>query len=255
MSPPFIHNTMTLHFFLLLLAGHVLSDFLFQTANIAREKERGIKALLMHGIVTYAVHAAVLFPFWNMPLLLWLAALALVHIAIDRFKMNMHGDRDETLAVFFLDQGFHLAAMIGLVWLVSHRPGAPAVNSPFTNLDVYVRTMVIASGFVFNGTGGTTVVRLLLNRFPNINRSLREDRNPAYSMGRIIGVLERLILYLFVLLGHWEALGFVIAAKSIARFRELDEKGFADYYLTGTLASVLVALTSGISVRLLMDLL
>ena len=60
MSPPFIHNTMTLHFFLLLLAGHVLSDFLFQTANIAREKERGIKALLMHGIVTYAVHAAVL---------------------------------------------------------------------------------------------------------------------------------------------------------------------------------------------------
>jgi hypothetical protein len=58
-----------------------------------------------------------------------------------------------------------------------------------------------------------------------------------------------------VLLGYWSALGFVIAAKSIARFKELDEKGFADYYLIGTLASVLVALLSGVTVNLLLGLL
>jgi len=53
----------------------------------------------------------------------------------------------------------------------------------------------------------------------------------------------------------WGALGFVIAAQSIARFKELDEKGFADYYLIGTLASVLVALIGGVTTGLLIGLL
>jgi hypothetical protein len=39
------------------------------------------------------------------------------------------------------------------------------------------------------------------------------------------------------------------AAESIARFRELESKHFADYYLVGTLTSLLVAIASGILVR------
>ena len=33
----------------------------------------------------------------------------------------------------------------------------------------------------------------------------------------------------------------MIAAKTIARFKQLDDRGFAEYYLLGTLASVAVA--------------
>ena len=44
-------------------------------------------------------------------------------------------------------------------------------------------------------------------------------------------------------------LGLVLAAKSIARFKELERQAFADYYLIGTLASLLVAVASGIAVR------
>jgi hypothetical protein len=115
--------------------------------------------------------------------------------------------------------------------------------------------MVVLGGFAFNGKGGTAVVRLILDSFPNLSGQLREDRADAYAMGLMIGILERFILFLMVLLGYWSALGFVIAAKSIARFKELDEKGFADYYLIGTLASVLVALLSGVTVNLLLGLL
>jgi len=68
-------------------------------------------------------------------------------------------------------------------------------------------------------------------------------------MGRAIGVLERLILVTFVLVGAWAGIGMIVAAKSIARFRELEQRAFAEYYLVGTLASVLVALAVGGVVR------
>ena len=63
-------------------------------------------------------------------------------------------------------------------------------------------------------------------------------------IGATIGALERLLIVGFVLVGAEAAVGFVIAAKTIARFKQLDDRGFAEYYLLGTLASVSVAIGS-----------
>jgi uncharacterized protein DUF3307 len=69
--------------------------------------------------------------------------------------------------------------------------------------------------------------------------------SPA-RIGATIGVLERLLIVAFVLTGSAAAIGFVVAAKTLARFRQLDDRDFAEYYLLGTLASVAVALGSGL---------
>ncbi len=246
---------MVLRFFLLLLAGHVLSDFLFQTSGIANNKGSRFSALLLHGMWTFAVHAVLLFPFWNRQALLWLPALALSHIVIDRLKAGLRGDAEKAFTGFFVDQGIHLVTLIALTWIVSDTGHMRRPSIAAENLDALVGIMVVAAGFVFNGKGGTAVVRLLLNRFPTISDPLRKDSGSTCAMGRTIGNLERYILFVLVLLGHWGAIGFVIGAKSIARFKELDEKGFADYYLIGTLTSVLVALISGLSVSALLGLL
>jgi hypothetical protein len=68
---------------------------------------------------------------------------------------------------------------------------------------------------------------------------------PPARVGEAIGVLERLLIVAFVLTGTNEAIGLVIAAKTLARFRQLDDRDFAEYYLLGTLASVSVAVVSG----------
>jgi hypothetical protein len=65
-------------------------------------------------------------------------------------------------------------------------------------------------------------------------------------IGATIGALERLLIVALLLTGAEAAVGFVIAAKTIARFKQLDDRGFAEYYLLGTLASVSVALGSGL---------
>ena len=65
-------------------------------------------------------------------------------------------------------------------------------------------------------------------------------------IGATIGALERLLIVAFMLTGAEAAVGFVIAAKTIARFKQLDDRGFAEYYLLGTLASVAVAISSSL---------
>ncbi|HEX3427721.1 MAG TPA: DUF3307 domain-containing protein [Candidatus Limnocylindrales bacterium] len=68
-------------------------------------------------------------------------------------------------------------------------------------------------------------------------------------VGATIGVLERILIVVFVLTGSEAAVGFVVAAKTLARFRLLDDRDFAEYYLLGTLASVAVAIVSGLAAR------
>jgi hypothetical protein len=68
-------------------------------------------------------------------------------------------------------------------------------------------------------------------------------------VGATIGILERILIVVFVLTGSEAAVGFVVAAKTLARFRLLDDRDFAEYYLLGTLASVAVAIASGLIAR------
>ncbi|MEK6721465.1 MAG: DUF3307 domain-containing protein [Chloroflexota bacterium] len=65
-------------------------------------------------------------------------------------------------------------------------------------------------------------------------------------VGATIGVLERLLIVTFILTNNQVAIGFVIAAKTIARFKQLDDRDFAEYYLLGTLASVSAAIATGL---------
>lgn len=71
--------------------------------------------------------------------------------------------------------------------------------------------------------------------------SPRELDQREYNAGRFIGVLERLLAYVFVLQGQYTAIGLILAAKGFARFREMDERDFAEYVLIGTLLSMTAA--------------
>ncbi len=71
-------------------------------------------------------------------------------------------------------------------------------------------------------------------------------RAQTARVGATIGVLERILVVVFVLTGTEAAIGFVVAAKTLARFRQLDDRDFAEYYLLGTLASVAVAIITAI---------
>lgn len=58
------------------------------------------------------------------------------------------------------------------------------------------------------------------------------------ARGRVIGYLERSLVFLLLVSGNFGAIGILLAAKTFARFRQLDDRDFAEYVLIGTLLSI-----------------
>jgi hypothetical protein len=70
-----------------------------------------------------------------------------------------------------------------------------------------------------------------------------------YNAGRFIGILERILIFFFVLVSQYTAIAFIIAAKGFTRFKDLDEREFAEYVLIGTLLSTTSAVLAALAVK------
>ncbi len=81
------------------------------------------------------------------------------------------------------------------------------------------------------------------------SRALNDKKDESLSdAGKYIGILERLFVFAFILTGHWEAVGFLLAAKSVFRFGDLKEskdRKLTEYILIGTLLSFGIAIFLG----------
>ena len=67
--------------------------------------------------------------------------------------------------------------------------------------------------------------------------------------GQWIGYIERILILTFVLVGSFEGVGFLLAAKSVFRFGELNkakEIQTTEYVLIGTFASFTIAVLTGL---------
>ena len=72
-----------------------------------------------------------------------------------------------------------------------------------------------------------------------------EDNSNLFHAGKLIGTLERWLILAFLLMGRYEVIGFLIAAKSIIRFGEKD-RDQTEYFLAGTLLSISIAVGCGL---------
>lgn len=116
------------------------------------------------------------------------------------------------------------------------------------------RLLLLAAAYWYACAGGAVLIRRVLDLVP-VNETHRKGQEgitvPAVELSRglVIGVLERAIALTFVLTYQFGALGLILAAKALARYRAMDDRDFAEYVLIGTLASLLLALLVGLAVR------
>jgi hypothetical protein len=167
------------------------------------------------------------------------------------------GDRAWTpipAVLFLADQAAHFVVLlVGASVLLLGQPTLAvwrdAVHAAGTHLlpvahqgPALIVLVVLIDLAIINIRGGLFLVGTLLTP-----RGFASGAEPGPErVGATIGVLERLIVCVLVLAGQSAAIGFVIAAKTLARFRQLDDRHFAEYYLVGTLASVTLALASSL---------
>lgn len=93
--------------------------------------------------------------------------------------------------------------------------------------------------------GGNLACQLLLRwsglRAARSAETTDDEATKTPRVGRVIGHLERLAIAGGLVVGAWEVLVAVVALKSVARFKDLEEKLNAEYFLVGSLFSVLWA--------------
>ncbi|MFO7654203.1 MAG: hypothetical protein R6X25_10320 [Candidatus Krumholzibacteriia bacterium] len=73
----------------------------------------------------------------------------------------------------------------------------------------------------------------------------------TFGRGEAIGVLERWMAVVVIARGDYAAMAFILAAKALARHKRFEDADFAEYFLVGTLASLLLAIAVAEAYRLL----
>ena len=73
-----------------------------------------------------------------------------------------------------------------------------------------------------------------------------EPAEQLRNAGLYIGWLERFLIVTAVVLRSPTLIGLILTGKSIARFPEMREPKFAEYFLIGTLLSVGIAFLGGL---------
>jgi hypothetical protein len=206
-----------------LLFAHVLADFLFQTRWMVENKRRPA-ALAAHGAVVLATAIAatgtVVLP------LFWLATL---HVAVDAGKARLAPG----LGAFLGDQALHLAAIAALA---AWQPGLWA-GGLWSQYSALPALMAVAAGAILATRAGGFAIGFLMARWADALPQ-NEVRRGLLNGGEMIGLLERGMIFLLVLTGQPEGIGFLIAAKSVLRFGTVgDDRAISEYVIIGTLAS------------------
>ncbi len=70
-------------------------------------------------------------------------------------------------------------------------------------------------------------------------------RDSPKNVGRYIGMVERVLIIIFIVQGIPHGMTFLIAVKSLTRFKQFENKEFSEYYLIGSLLSALIAVFMG----------
>ncbi|MFA4947279.1 MAG: hypothetical protein WC674_02080 [Candidatus Krumholzibacteriia bacterium] len=174
----------------------------------------------------------------------------LSHALIDYFSARHLKDN---LRSFAFDQCAHLIVLLTISVVISS-------NGFYHNASLWASyvgqwfypLLVIVSGAVLCVNAGSLIVSLGVGRFHDQLKAssslkgteLHENeghRTRGFADGgRVIGCLERTLIFLFIMVGQPIAIGFLITAKSVFRFGEIKEgtnRMEAEYIIIGTLCS------------------
>ncbi len=248
----------------LTILAHVLTDFVFQTDTIVENKnELRLSGLFYHWLVTFLVLIIFLIPFELSTTLQFALIISVIHIFVDIIKtMFVRGNHAKRgLFALVLDQFIHLVTIAFVI---------PLFNFNVTNIFLRItrgiseysginlsqlpveRIILTSIVYLYVVFGGAVFMRKLFDYiYRNDTETVKDTFRSATKIenvktGRVIGIFERIIVLTLFITNNISSIAFVIAAKSLARFKNLSDKDFAEYYLIGTLASVLIAMLGGL---------
>ena len=231
--------------FIKLLLAHLLGDFIWQPNSWVADKEiKKHKSIYLYfHILLHGVLAAILV--WEISFIPYAVLIAITHGIIDVIKLNFQ--KPKTKRIWFIaDQIAHILILIGVVLLYQ--------NKNIINFWQDNEFWILLTGILFITKPVSIIIKIIISIWSPENENAHADNSLAHA-GNYIGILERLFVFSFILTGHFEAIGFLLAAKSIFRFGDLQEakdRKLTEYVLIGTLISFGIAILTGLIVQALL---
>ena len=222
-----------------LILAHLIGDFFLQPQKWVKDKEKKkLKSIWLY--IHVAIHIALMFLIvWDLSYTYLILSIGLSHLIIDGLKLIIQRKKTKRL-FFFIDQLFHLILLFALAPFFYQNDYDFIIT-----LSAYNLLLITCLSFLTLPTSiimRTLFLKWDISKISNDNKSLKDA-------GKYIGILERLLVFIFIVVDHWEAVGFLITAKSVFRFGDLTaskERKLTEYVLIGTLISFGVAIIVGI---------
>lgn len=218
-----------------IIIAHLIGDFFLQPTSWVKDKEKKkLKSaklyfhILIHVALVFIVFLS--FDVWRIAI-----SIGVLHLIIDALKSILQTKKNARV-LFFIDQILHFSSIV-LVWHVLYNG---YLDTSFIN---ETKTWILLSGVLFLTMPTSIIMKVIIAKWLPEN----DDESPKslQNAGKYIGILERTLIFVFILTHHFEAVGFLLAAKSIFRFGDLKEAHdlkLTEYVLIGTLLSFGIAI-------------
>lgn len=225
-----------------LIIAHFIGDFLLQPTAWVKDKEAK-KAQSKYLFIHILIHGLiVLLLLWDFNYWLLALLLMILHGVIDIVKLYAQNQNNKT-RWFLIDQILHIIS-ISALWVFFLKPEIN-LNQILSSSEIWIYA---SSLLLITVVSGIVMRELMSSWSKNLGGNNDESLNNA---GKYIGMLERLFVFVFVITGNWEGIGFLLAAKSVFRFGDLKEskdRKLTEYILIGTLLSFGIAIGIGMLV-------
>lgn len=225
-----------------MLCAHFLSDFVFQTDCIYKGKAGKSTSGLLYQLLHSSTHATVTYLIiadwsaWFIPIVILIS-----HFIIDSIK---YSKKNTGIVSFLIDQLIHISIIVIMWWLIYGN--SSEICGWFSTVDTTKMWVIITAYILMLKPSSVTLSLFLKQWTPSSDNS-----HSLPKAGQWIGYLERILTLTFILTGSLEGVGFLLAAKSVFRFGELNKAKdirTTEYVLIGTMSSFAIAILIGIAV-------
>ena len=222
-----------------LLIAHLTGDFLLQPGKWVKAKEAkklGAWQLYVHSLLHGLLFLLLM---WDINFWMWALLFAFVHLIIDSFKLLVQKNNTKRV-LFFIDQLLHFVSIYAIwQWYEGKYFSFSFLKN--TNLLLLITLIIFLTKPV------SFAVKIFISKWTP-DTVAGDDAVSLQSAGQYIGILERLLVFVFMITNEWQAVGFLLAAKSVFRFGNLQEakdRKLTEYILIGTLLSFGIAILTG----------
>lgn len=225
-----------------LIFAHLIGDFVLQSDRLCRMKygkslKNRILALSFHSLLQ-ALLTYIFLGTWDcyvIPLI-----IMATHFVIDYIKVSYSNN---SLPSFLIDQAAHYLVII-LLWWSFFIHGQYAINHATAFIGDNMWIMLVSYVAILSPTS------ILIKLFIDYEKWMPEVEisQGLPNAGKWIGYLERILILSFIFSGNIEGIGFLLAAKSVFRFGELNKAKdikITEYVLIGTFLSFTIAILIG----------